>query len=258
MKRNTFAAGRDVVMFPLKHGNAVKTKVNFRFSDLFAGAWAESPTTAAILGGLIALIQPAPTNDFASALLWLGFAAEQVLGILPAVWLIAVAADAEQAKAVNLDVKRYGIARCYGAQFAAELTTLIGRGAVSPPLMPDLAHRLVSHPPECAVFKEEALANAIDCVLRDELGKIVHVRPRDAYWRQRYTIKANGSLSAATMRHPWVTRPQVAGRAHKHEWLEAQQEFEWDCPPVVYATHSLKLEHGKTRHLYACDGVSWV
>jgi hypothetical protein len=109
-------------------------------------------------------------------------------------------------------------------------------------------------------FTPEELAPHIEAILDEELPRGFTLPDLDDYWTSRWAWCVNGSHSADSSRALGIPADTFPGfdrtyRRMASEFLDSEPITAWDG--TTYVSKSEKLEHGKTRAIFACDTRSY-
>lgn len=144
-----------------------------------------------------------------------------------------------------------------------ELQCLLGRGAADMDLRSDALSRVEPGRGNAVVCDSRRLAEAIDCVLLEELGSSsLTCDTLEHHWDRRFEWCVAGSHSAVTNKDCGFPDVPVVGPAGIRVTRRIAMECtafsplqDWDGTTKVSVVP--KLEHGKTRAIYSCNTISY-
>lgn len=159
-------------------------------------------------------------------------------------------------KALGANSTDYGAVLC-------EAQTLLGRAVSQIDLKQETAYRCDPHlVAEQVINPGEDLRVHIRAILsRELLGRGAALPPLDHWWSARWLWCVNGSQNTASSEALKIDT-SVFREFHTREYRRMASEA-IDCEPITTwdghtnISASAKLEHGKTRAIYACDTRSY-
>jgi hypothetical protein len=169
-----------------------------------------------------------------------------------------------EAKKMSTALKSVGANGLLLGAKLVEADTLQGRGVAPVDLVADASIRCdpVLVVEGLARVPQDALSRAIKAVIAEELRPDrVEFRSDDEFWDSRWAWCVNGSHSKLLERaRPRYAVSELPGVSNVYRRVFAENTPHnpvpgWDGQ--VYVTTSPKLEHGKTRVIYACDTISY-
>ncbi len=111
-----------------------------------------------------------------------------------------------------------------------------------------------------ADFDEHELTKAVGCVITDELVETPVFQMRDEAFRYRFTTTKSGSHSSVGSTLAGNAADPLPGRElTRRNFVEALRENVIARTPCgAWISRSDKLEHGKSRALFACDSMNYL
>lgn len=184
-------------------------------------------------------------------------------------WAASVVADQSYAKGLSTFLKSVGANSSPLGAMMVEGDTLLGRGVGAIDLVREAKNRcslpyIREH--MLAEYDPQRLRRAIRRILELEIRKDgdtpdVRFNSLEEHWESRWAWAVNGSHSSLVdkrLRPGHEKHPDIH-RYHRRAWLEdmaTDPRPDWDGYTSVSA--SPKLEHGKTRAIFACDTVNYL
>ncbi|QTE76050.1 RNA-dependent RNA polymerase [Neofusicoccum parvum victorivirus 2] len=254
--------------FPPKRNPAATNKVNVYLNEVVASVYdisehwgAEAESALASLAGRGIF------NDAAAAVVIYGtaLASKGVPGGFGVAGNFVL--DPELAKSWTTILKATGANSTPLGASLVEAQTLIGRDVAPADLQAEATYRTTDAVHESTTrYSDDVLREHIRYVLETEIQRregslIVDYPSLEDHWFRRWLWAVNGSQSGllsreALERHP---RPPGATREYRRAWLERVEQDPrpgWDGH--TYVSASPKLEHGKTRTIFACDTLNYL
>nr|WHM28126.1 putative RNA-dependent RNA polymerase [Ustilaginoidea virens RNA virus 7] len=167
-------------------------------------------------------------------------------------------------KELSTCLKAVGAGSTLAGAVLCETNVLAGRGVSGLDVESELAKRVDPALVREGVVSlpEDLLRRAIHAVISEELaGRDVEYPDLDSFWDRRWVWCVNGAHNRARDASVGVdlaSRLPGIDRFYRRMFAEAVEEepvSSWDG--VVTAGLSQKLEHGKTRAIFACDTISY-
>lgn len=248
--------------FPFKYHPAATMKTNVRMSDLLRSL-ASQGILARFETMIYALAGRVSDDQACSAILYASGLAPH-LGPYAYEFASCCVLSPKNAKGLSTALKALGANSHPTGALLIEADTLQGRGVGSVDLLQEAKYRCDPSLVAASVIDldPELLRLAIDDILDEELkvDKVEIPTPQE-FWQRRWLWCVNGSHSRVLDRRGGLdTRSIFPGvdRVYRRMYAEAQSEeplTSWDAQVSVSASE--KLEHGKTRAIFACDTLSY-
>lgn len=262
-------AGITVKRFPLKKNPAASNKVNLYLHEVGRDLSSHAPTQLNV--GLQYLDwvrrQRVVYNDQATAFLLYGYclACYDSRG-----WRHAAASlfDSDYAKGFSVFGKAVGINGSQVGAMMVETNVLLGRDVAPIDLVEEARKRTSMREVRAmtTAYSDDTIRRAIRTVLLRELKRtgdsyILEFPTLEDHWATRWQWAVNGAHSGLIYKTNPSYRPHMPGfdRLHRRAWLETIREDPrpaWDGR--TYVSASPKLEHGKTRAIFACDTINYL
>lgn len=261
--------GPTVKQFPLKSNPAASNKTNLYFNEV-ATAMARLDGTSFRLGLYYlqhVVKRRTVYNDQATAYLLYGFCLSRYSEVG---WRLAAAAldDPDYHKGLSIFLKAVGANGTRVGALCVEGIVLQGRDAVPVDLKAEARKRVdkAAVAESAALYPEDDLRREILTTLKREIKRegssyLVDFPTYEEHWDSRWAWAVNGAHSNLLSHYNRVPTSSVPGvaRLHRRAWLETIEDDPrpaWDGNTAVSA--SPKLEHGKTRAIFACDTVNYL
>jgi len=258
-------AGVALAAFPIKKTHPGATnKVNVFLSELGDSFNNNDNMLYQTACGIAPYLSGRLYNDQASAWLLYAKALEKVLGGLKALTLSArVLLHPKPAKILGQCIKALGANINHLGSMLVEGESLQGRGVGEGDLLDEARCRVDPRrvAEGLAVFDPIKLRETIDKIVSEELRGPVAFESLEEHWEGRWGWCVNGSHARLLERcRPQYKVRDIPGLDRFYRRMFAEGTFEepvsgWDGH--VFVTASPKLEHGKTRSIFACDSVSY-
>lgn len=247
-------------LFPVKPHPAASTKCNVLLSALIKSA--VSSFGANYVKRALTL-RRGVTYDQACAALLYAAGLHSHYSATGAILSANLVSDVDLAKGLSNAIKALG---CNGIPHGAVLTeaqSLQGRGVGAIDLRKEALYRCSKDKVAESVINvpEDDLRRHIRAVIQAELPGKIDFPDRDKWWSKRWQWCVNGSensLSDKALKlesSRWKRTHARAYRKMAAEAVEADPTRTWDG--VTLVSVSEKLEHGKTRAIFACDTLSY-
>ncbi|MCP3662368.1 MAG: hypothetical protein GY696_07710 [Gammaproteobacteria bacterium] len=158
-------------------------------------------------------------------------------------------------------IKSAGVCSCDYGSLVVELPTMRGRGVDDVDWHCELEKRL--HPElvqgMLAQFDSAALRQAVRRVIASEIPVPPHYDDPNTVFVNRFATTKGGSHSAACEVNAaqYCDDLPVVEKNRRNFMESVHTNFLLQVPPGAFISRSAKLEHGKTRALYACDTVNY-
>ncbi len=165
-------------------------------------------------------------------------------------------------KVVSDTVKGIGVLVCSGGNCIVELATLSGRGVAAVDWLDELRKRL--HPYEdvnqLAIFDEADLRRAVKRIIREEMPKKPRFKSSEEAFNERFATTKGGSHSnVGTRIAEDFCEPIEHDQLNRRNFVESLRTNPLCAlPPAAWVSRSEKLEHGKSRALFACDTINYM
>ncbi|UYD40981.1 RNA-dependent RNA polymerase [Botryosphaeria dothidea victorivirus 3] len=259
--------GRSVRAFPLKHNPAAANKVNVYLSEVMRSLTDYSTTWAYLAERALSCLPSTVYNDQASAVVLYGTALT-AKGV-PDGYRVASAfiCDPPLAKAFTTVLKAVGANATSLGACLVEGTSLRGRDVEPVDLAAEARQRTTAAVADLVVdYSDAILREHIRAVLTREIQRVedsqrIDFPSLDEHWASRWLWAANGAQSGLLNRKALhkLPRPPGVDREYRRAWLERVEQDPrpgWDGH--TYVSSSPKLEHGKTRAIFACDTLNYL
>ncbi|UOK20171.1 RNA dependent RNA polymerase [Diplodia seriata victorivirus 1] len=253
--------------FPLKSNPAASNKVNVYLSEVMRSLADYNQTWAWIAEDALGRTPAGLFNDQASAIILYGTAL-QAKGVPDGYHAAScLVSDPQLAKAFTTVLKAVGANANHLGACLVEAQTLQGRD-VAPADMPGEARQRTTDAVYDLVvnYTDDQLRSSIRAILEREIQKnegshAIEFPPLADHWASRWLWAVNGSQSGLLSREKLeaAPRPPGATREYRRAWLERVEQDprpSWDGH--TYVSASPKLEHGKTRAIFACDTLNYL
>jgi hypothetical protein len=262
--------GRDAVKaYPLKKNPAAANKVNLYLHEVAADYL--KIDNLSIRWGLQYLqwVRERQTvyNDQATAFLLYGYCLTRYN---PTGWRHAAGAllKHDYAKGFSVFGKAVGMNGTHLGAMMVEANVLQGRDVAPVDLVEEAKKRVDPEGVRAVVadYPDEVIRRAVNRVLRAEIKKtdesyLLDYPSLEEHWASRWAWAVNGAHSGLIYKRQPGMRPNLPGfdRVHRRAWLETVT----DDPRPAWTGHTVvssspKLEHGKTRAIFACDTINYL
>lgn len=176
---------------------------------------------------------------------------------------ISVLLNPADAKGLSTALKAVGGNLLPSGAVLCEGNTLQGRGVAPADLAGEAAYRCSADDVEGSVahFDSTALREVVRAILSEELEEVPSFETPAEVWKHRWAWCANGSHSRIfEAAHPQYGKLAIPGytqwfRRMFAEAVKDEPVTGWDGE--VFVSASPKLEHGKTRSIFACDSLCY-
>jgi len=247
-------------LFPKKKHAAVFSKGNLRLSPLLTSL-ADSLSPASV-GRFIALLGGAVYDDVMQAFCLYGYGLSSHLPRLGYDIAFKYVTDPSFAKSMSIVLKAIGASQIMFGCMLVEGNVLAGRLAASVDLAADRDYRLSPEGVAAKVLHcdQHELAKHVKAILDDEM-RDCSLPDVDDFWDKRWLWCVNGSHSPAAsseldIDHSLLTRFHTQTyRRMAAETCTVNPIPNWTGKTLVSCSE--KLEHGKSRAIYACDTRSY-
>nr|QLC27590.1 RNA dependent RNA polymerase [Erysiphe necator associated totivirus 1] len=252
--------------FPLKRNPAAANKVNVFLDEVGRDLLRTSPNLYFAAQGALETRGRGLFNDQASAVLLYGFGLSTAMISRPFEVAISFVQNVDYTKALSGFIKAVGANATNLGSLLCEGNTLLGRDVGTLDLEEEARYRCE---PGCrgklAEFEEGELRAAVRAILEDEIrvesgSHAIDFESLEHHWDRRWEWAVNGAHSGHVSKlYPRVPKPPGMLREHRRAWLEAVTDdprVGWSGETFVSASE--KLEHGKTRGIFACDTVNYL
>ncbi|CAK02788.1 putative RNA dependent RNA polymerase [Epichloe festucae virus 1] len=256
--------------FPLKANPAASNKVNVYLSEVCYDLRRTNPGEAMAAEAALQRVRSSGSvyNDQATAVVLYGFCLAR--NGLPGAYDIALALllNPDYAKSLTGVLKATGGNATAVGSLLVEANTLLGRDVAPVDLGKEFNMRtqLRLARENMAEYPPDVLRATVRRVLLDELTRRAGSYELDypsleEHWDSRWAWAVNGAQGGAITDKGLESAPRPPGatREYRRSWLERVEEDprpQWDGTTEVSA--SSKLEHGKTRAIFACDTVNYL
>jgi hypothetical protein len=251
---------RDFKIYPPKAHPGAVNRVNVFFSEVARDMAVARPDLVERywrLSGLTAGFY----NDQASAVLLQSMGLASVYGD-PVLLAIQMVRYPDRCKALTNALKALGANATRLGAMACEGGCLLGRATATRDLADDARYRVDAElvAESVVAVPMDKLRTAVRAVLAEECPTDVEFDDVDSFWSARWKWCVNGSHSRNVENvEPWSAIDHTMfQRMHRRAYVE-----ELDVNAITrwsgtsYYSGSLKLEHGKTRTLFAGDTVTY-
>ncbi|QKO02072.1 RNA-dependent RNA polymerase [Macrophomina phaseolina victorivirus 2] len=253
--------------FSLKSNPAASNKVNVYLDEVMRSLFDLNASWGMLAENMLSRVAGKIYNDQASGLVIYGTALS-AKGV-PDGYAVAAALilDPAEAKAWTTVLKATGANATPLGAALVEAQTLQGRDVSPADLEAEARERVTGEVHDLVVdYDDDTLRDHIRHILRLEIQ-----REHDSYrmefptlgdhWASRWLWAVNGSQSGLLSRRHLekLPRPPGATREYRRAWLERVEQDPrptWDG--TTYVSASPKLEHGKTRAIFACDTLNYL
>jgi hypothetical protein len=250
---------KDTEVFPKKENKGV-VKQNIRFDDLWCDVRMNYPKIAYLVGTDRHVLDGMYNDEAVGWLMWMCGAfnhmGERAIAFCKHYGLCRTMLKEINTYAKSLGLQRYGWGLC-----VCELITLEGRGVHVDPPSKDIVTRIDTKSflkDKAAVCDRARLTRCIKEVLKRELATKPTWKSPDDYWTRRWLYTKSGSHSKYPEERIFGERLGLPTQPTRREFAEVCSEnVIAKGEPRVDCGHSYKEEHGKTRHIYSCDTVSY-
>lgn len=248
--------------FPYKVHPLATTKTNVKYTDLVFSL-AKNHTLIHYEQMIYALAGRVSDDQVCAAILYATGLAPH-LGPYAYEFATCCVLSPKNAKGLSTALKALGANSDLVGSLLIEADTLQGRGVGTVDLRAEATYRCDPAGVHDSVLDVDqvALASAIEDILTEELKIVDPEFPTlEDFWQSRWLWCVNGSHSRILDRSGGLnTRKIFPGidRVYRRMYAEAQEEEPisgWDGTVLVSASE--KLEHGKTRAIFACDTLAY-
>ncbi|AZT88637.1 RNA-dependent RNA polymerase [Colletotrichum zoysiae totivirus 1] len=261
------SAKRTKQLFPPKGNPAATNKVNVYLSEVMSSLGQLSGTLAiSFEDTLAAYAGSGMANDAAAAIVLYGYGLSHHGVDDPSGVAARLITNPDYCKALTTFIKAVGANGTPLGALLAEANTLQGRDVGNIDLFAEAGYRTTSaHLDSVATYDEDTLRRHIRHFLSLEISRaddsyLIQYPTLDEHWNSRWNWAVNGAHSNIATKHlSAAPRPPGVTREHRRAWLErVEQDPRPDWDGTTYASLSPKLEHGKTRAIYACDTLNYL
>jgi hypothetical protein len=249
----------DTNVFPKKKNKGV-VKQNLRFDHVWEDVRCRFPDVAYVCGKNREILEGMYNDEAVSWLIWL-CAVTPIVGDSAYAFVATYALNAKFLKSLNTKIKALGLQSTSWGCYYCELTTMAGRGMGIESPEEDIQTRV-----DLADFKRIKAAdcdiNRLKKCIAEILKRELTVKPVwgsvDSYWSRRWIYTKSGAHSRFVEKDRFGERFDLPERPTRREFAEVCKENilgKTKCR--VDAGHSYKEEHGKTRHIYSCDTITY-
>jgi hypothetical protein len=246
--------------FKLKQAQGATNKVNVYSNEVLLALRAEKPLLHRRFTELSWAVRDLFDDQVSAALLYAATLDGYVSD--PVQYALRCVLDPEGAKQLSTAIKALGANSHVLGSKLVECQVLQGRAVGEIDLVQEALRRTVRERAKATVVAvdQQVLRQAIRKILVRELEGPPEFEDVDAFWSRRWAWCVNGSHSRVLERvEPGWSVSGVAGQIHRRVFMENTNRNplrEWSG--VSYFTASAKLEHGKTRALFAGDSVTYA
>jgi len=247
-------------LFPKKKHAAVYSKGNLRLAPLLLSL--SQSLSPASVGRFIALLGGSVYDDVMQSFCLFGFGLSSHLPRLGYDIAFKYVTDPSFAKSMSTVLKAVGASQCTFGCMLVEGNVLAGRLAASVDLSQDRDYRLSPEGVAAKVLHcdQHELAKHVRAILDDELRECT-LPDMDEFWDKRWLWCVNGSHSPAASAELGIDHSQLT-RFHTQTYRRMAAEACTSNPIPGWSGRTLvscseKLEHGKSRAIYACDTRSY-
>jgi len=245
---------------PFKQNSAARTKCSVELSRLIKaalGLFSSSFVYAALA------LPEGTTYDQAVASLLYACGLQPTLGARAAHIAAKLVGDPSLAKGLSGALKALGCNSTRLGSLLTEANTLQGRGVGDIDLLDEALYRCdASRVAEKTInVPDEELRRHVKDIISSELKRKPEFEDTDTWWSRRWQWCVNGTENSLSNRalkldsRRWAATHTRAYRKMAAEALEVEPTSDWDG--VTLVSVSPKLEHGKTRAIFACDTLSY-
>uniref|UniRef100_A0AAU8EJ71 RNA-directed RNA polymerase n=1 Tax=Colletotrichum cliviicola victorivirus 1 TaxID=3230497 RepID=A0AAU8EJ71_9VIRU len=246
--------------FPFKENAAARTKCSVELSRLFVSV--STNFSPAFVYSALSL-PPDTSYDQAVASLLYACGLTPTLGNRSSKIASTLVGNPAIAKGLSNALKALGCNSTPLGALLTETNTLQGRGVGTIDLKEEAEYRCDAARVAKKVIKcpDDELRRHIRDIIASELKSVPEFEDTDTWWSRRWQWCVNGtqnSLSNAALKldsKRWEHTHTRAYRKMAAEAIENDPTSEWDG--VTLVSVSPKLEHGKTRAIFACDTLSY-
>ncbi|BAD60833.1 putative RNA dependent RNA polymerase [Magnaporthe oryzae virus 1] len=246
--------------FPVKSHPAAHTKAHISLGALLRSWPSVAPRSE--IDYILARCAGRLTADQAIALIVYHVSLRPTFGLSSARFAVAALMCPGDAKGLSNALKALGLNGVKEGAVLVEAQTLQGRGVAPIDWGREIPSRCTDAVHENTVFIPEADLRAhVRHFLSSELDADTSLEPLDHWWSRRWAWCVNGAHTSAASRalgidhrHAFPAHSRVYRRMAS-EALESEPVSKWDGTTFVSASE--KLEHGKTRAIFACDTRSY-
>ncbi|AZT88635.1 RNA-dependent RNA polymerase [Colletotrichum navitas totivirus 1] len=247
-------------IFPYKSNAAAATKCSVSLSRLIKSALSLYPASF-VYGSL--RLPVGTTYDQAVASLLYACGLHVTIGVKGAQVSAALVGDPGLAKGLSGALKALGCNSTRLGSILTEANALQGRGVGAIDLLQEAIYRC----DEAEVAKkvinvpDNELRRHVKEIISSELKRKPEFEDTEVWWSRRWQWCVNGtenSLSDSALKldsRRWKATHTRAYRKMAAEAVEIEPTNNWDG--VTLVSVSPKLEHGKTRAIFACDTLSY-
>nr|WEU34447.1 RNA-dependent RNA polymerase [Phaeobotryon rhois victorivirus 1] len=253
--------------FALKSNPAAANKVNVYLDEVMTSLFESNASLGVMAERALSACDGLLFNDQATAMVIYGTALS--LKGVPDGYAVAAAftLDPSLGKEWTTVLKAVGANSNHLGATLVETQTLRGRDAAPIDLVNEAEQRTTDRVYDLVVdYSDDVLRSAIRRILEHEIqhgeeGYAIEFPSLEDHWASRWLWAVNGAQSGllaakGLTRHP---RPPGATREYRRAWLERVEQDPrpgWDGSS--YVSESPKLEHGKTRAIFACDTLHYL
>ncbi|AAD11603.1 RNA dependent RNA polymerase [Sphaeropsis sapinea RNA virus 2] len=252
--------------FGLKSNPAASNKVNVYLCEVMRSLSDYSTSWAWLAEDALSRAPPM-FNDQASALVLYGTAL-QAKGVQNGYHAAtALIANPEYAKDMTTVLKAVGANSNHLGACLVEAQTLQGRAVQPADMHSEAISRTTTAVADIVVdYPDDVLRSHIRTVLEREIQRVgdshaIEYPTLQEHWDSRWLWAVNGSQSGLLSREHLEAAPRPPGAAREYRAVMAR-ESEQDPRPAwdghTYVSGSPKLEHGKTRAIFACDTLNYL
>jgi len=203
------------------------------------------------------------SDDQACNIILLAACLYPVLGSYGVDVAVGLVSSLSVAKGLSNALKALGCNSCHLGSMVTEAQALQGRGVGDLDLVDEAAYRCdpLRVREKILDVDPDSLRPHVAALIAAELPQPPELEDRDKWWSRRWLWCVNGSENALSDRalklssRLWKATHSRAYRKMAAECVEPDPTKEWDG--VTLVSVSPKLEHGKTRAIFACDTLSY-
>jgi hypothetical protein len=250
--------------FRLKGHPGASNKVNVYASELLDSLFAQSPSMYTNAEANIPALYGRLTDDQLSAYLLHGYGLSMAYPKLGYTMSARLLLDPVGAKQLSGVLKAVGANSSRLGGMLVECETLQGRGIGKVDLSGEASRRCLPARNDDGIVRinDGDLRRVVTTIIREELaGRTCEFESYGSFWDGRWGWCVNGSHSKVLGRNkPKYKVAEIPGvsRLYRRMFAEAYDKeplSDWDG--TTYVSASEKLEHGKTRAIFACDTMSY-